>query len=727
MKSLRNYLLLSLSLAVSLPAFADKLSPDTRIHLEQRARKAPARFAPKADLNVPAIPVFIAFELGFNTNRLNIDGVTVQSVFGKVATALATPDAIEAIADIEGVTYVQMASEVKLLNDWARRDTKVDNVHKNIGNTLPQGYTGKGVVVGIIDTGVEYGHRAFYSSDGKELRIRRAWQQNTMFGNAPEGYTYGKELTTPEEMLTEACDSRSQYHGSHTMGTAAGGGDLNTVYTGVAPDADIVFVSFKSDDNTCIADGIKYIFDYADEVGLPCVINMSLGSHHGPHDGTSYLDQVIDELTGPGRIVVGAVGNEGEARMHASKTFTDTDRTMKTMLTLNADAGHRLHYVDIWGTPGSNLKLNMGVFNSLKGQTLDLSKVVDTSDPDQHVVAYFTYIDEVGVDMDAYIYSDINPENNCPHIYVQAQVGDLGQGRMPGIIIEGDPGATVNMWNEGQNEFSSSGRAGFTNGDQNSTVGEIGGTAKRIITVGSYDSRDTVQIQQYWGISMSESSLLPYEQHKHSVFSSYGPTADGRTVPHVLAPGMPVISALNRYALPTDEIDNYMSSFSTDASGRKYYYIYSMGTSMSAPHVTGTIALMLQANPELTPEQARDIIQASADTNDYMGTLPNNTYGAGRLNALKCVQGAVEALGTNGVADVPVDDNATQVWAHKGSINVVTPAVGATLRLYSLTGALLTELTLESAATVIDASRWSGIVIAEVSGQSTRSTFKLAL
>ena len=725
MKFSKNILLALFVMSGILSVSADKMSPDTRIRFEERSRIAPL----STDGTASTMQVFIAFEEGFDTGLLNMPGVEVQSVFEKVATAKVTLEALEALCELEGVRYVQMASEVKLLNDFGRRDLHVDNVHLNVGKTLPQGYTGKGVIVGLIDTGVEYGHRAFYNSRGTELRIRKSWEQTYLGGgNPPEGFSYGRELKTENELLQAAYDSRSAYHGSHTMGTAAGGGNLATPYYGMAPDADIVFVSFDSEDNTSVADGIKYIFDYADEMDMPCVINMSLGSHHGPHDGTSYLDQVIDQLTGPGRIIVGAVGNEGEANMHATKTFTDNDKVMKTMLTLNSAQSHKLHYLDIWGTPGSNLKVNMAIFNTLKGQTVDQSKVFDTADKDQKVVGYFTYIDEVGVDMDAAIYGEINPENNAPHVWIQSKLGDLGQGRMPGLMVEGEPGTTVHIWNEGLHEFSSNNKAGFTNGDHNSTAGEIGGTAKRIITVGSYDGRDTLIMQRNYWINMNEVEVFPYKKYSHSVFSSYGPTADGRTVPHILAPGMPVISALNRYALNTSEIEEVMSDYTTDRSGRKYYYVYSMGTSMSAPHVTGIVALMLQANPNLTPEEAREIIQSTADSWDEMGTLPNNTYGAGRINALKCVQGALNIIDQNGIENIYVDGNATQAWGHDGMINVLTPAVGSILRLYSVTGTLLKEMVLDSTSTVIDASQWSHrIMIAEVVGKSTRSTFKIAL
>lgn len=701
--------------------YADRLSPDTRVRLGQIVRTQ------STDVSEPSISVFIAFEDGYDASVVDdIAGVEIQSDFGTIVTALVSPDAIESLSNREGVRYVQMSSDVRLLNDFARRELHVNDVHTNAKHTLPQGYRGTGVIVGMIDTGIEYGHRAFYNSTGKMLRIKRVWDQNVSSSNPPAGFTYGTEFTTQAQILEATTDSRSQIHGCHTTGTAAGGGNLTTPYYGMAPDADIVFVSFKNDDNISIADAIKYIFDYADECGLPCVINMSLGSHHGPHDGTSYLDRIIDNLTGPGHIIVGAVGNEGESRMHATKTFGETDTTMKTFMTFNENQYQKYQYIDIWGTPGSDLKVKIAVFNSLKGQTVSVSDAFDTSAGSQPV-GYFTYLDEVGVDMDAVIYGEINPENNAPHVWIQSNVSNVGQGRMPGLIIEGTPGSTVHMWNEGLNEFSSNNKAGFTDGDHNCTVGEIGGTAKRIITVGSYDGRDTLPINRNYWIDMTQ-AFSSYKKYNHSVFSSYGPTADGRIVPHILAPGIPVVSACNRYGINSQELEAYYSDYTTDVSGRKSYYIYNMGTSMSAPHVAGIVALMLQANPDLTPEQCRGIIQSTADTWDDMGELPNNAYGAGRINALRCVEEALKLGEEVYVADIAVDTDATRVWALDGYIKVMTPAVGSTLRLYGLTGTLLAQQVLDATSTTIDGSQWGpGIVIAEIVGENSRRTFKIAL
>lgn len=720
--------ILSLFTAVTiLSASADKLSPDTRIFVERQQREAAGKHIAGAETPVQ---VFISFEEGFDADRLrSIPGVEVQSVFNDVVTASVLPSVFEALCSTDKVRYIQKASPVNLLNDFGRKDLRVDAVHNNTRNLLPQAYTGKGVVVGMIDIGVEYGHNAYYDSEGKNLRIHRVWDQNmSSYTTAPPaGYSYGGEFTTQESILTAATDSRSQFHGSHTMGTAAGGGALETLYKGMAPDADIVFVSFYSGSNAAIADGIKYIFDYADEMNMPCVINMSLGSHQGPHDGTSSLDRIIDELTGPGHIIVGAVGNEGEARMHASKTFTEDDQTMKTFLTFSAQQYEKRQYLDIWGTPGSNLKVSLGVFNSLKGQIVDQSKIYDTTKSDPYLF-YFTYLEDVGAEIDATINGEINPDNGAPHIWIESEIGEVGQGRMPGLIIEGDPGATVHVWNVGMNEFASNGKKGFTDGDSNCTVGEIGGTAKSIITVGSYDGRDELPLHRNYFMSMTDQEAFPYKQYNHSTFSSYGPTADGRIVPHVLAPGLPVVSCANRYGLSSQDLEDMYSDFTVDASGHKSYYVYNMGTSMSAPHVTGIIALMLQANPQLTPQQARDILTSTADTWADMGTIPNNAYGHGRANAHNAVKGALELLGGSDVEEIGVDSDATRVWGANGIINVMTPAVGSTLRLYSLTGQLLDTIEIRSTTTTIDASKWGKtIVVAELEGGAARKTFKITI
>src|SRR5690606_39080521 len=107
-------------------------------------------------------------------------------------------------------------------------------------------------------------------------------------------------------------------HGTHVTATAAGGGRVNANMSGVAPEAEIIFVkgirnaeSLGGFSDADVVNGIQYIFEKADELGLPAVVNLSLGAVSGPLDGSTLYEQVISDLTGPGRIVVAAAGTSG--------------------------------------------------------------------------------------------------------------------------------------------------------------------------------------------------------------------------------------------------------------------------------------------------------------------------------------------------------------------------------------------------------------------------------
>ena len=172
-------------------------------------------------------------------------------------------------------------------------------------------------------------------------------------------------------------DISSTFHGSHVAGIAAGS-DRTTPYYGVAPESELVFVSFGSS-NVNITDGIQYCFDYAESVGKPCVVNISLGSHLGPHDGTSASDQAFAAMAGPGRIIVGAAGNEGSTALHVGKDLEEGDTSLKTMIGFSENSASKQAYVDIWGSKGAPLKVKAVVVDALKGKVMYESPVTPCS------------------------------------------------------------------------------------------------------------------------------------------------------------------------------------------------------------------------------------------------------------------------------------------------------------------------------------------------------------
>ena len=280
-----------------------KLSPYTRHYVEriQKEKLAESRKQGNALLQKKintrgqlVIPAFIHLNEGYTPDILTPCGVEVRSVIGQILTADIPFEALDQVAALEGVKYVEMGTPVKPRLNEARKDALVDDVQTGV--SLPQEYRGSGVVVGVVDNGFDYTHPDFYTRDKSELRIKRVWDQNAS-GTAPEGFDYGCEYTTAEAILAKGYDTDQTTHGTHVLGIAAGADNTdNKGLYGVATDADIVLVSYNSKDmytgdNTAIIDGVKYIFDYAQSVGKPCVVNLSLGSYWGPRDGSSTFDR----------------------------------------------------------------------------------------------------------------------------------------------------------------------------------------------------------------------------------------------------------------------------------------------------------------------------------------------------------------------------------------------------------------------------------------------------
>ncbi len=284
------------------------------------------------------IPIFLHVSTPEGFADVEAMGVRLGTVVGNMATARVAINDLPALEALDVVTYIEMGTPVYSKNDESKKMTGVDMVLA--GNNLPQAFTGKDVIVGMVDLGLEYGHLNFWNADRTELRVKRVWNQWLENGNAPEPFGYGGEHTTQTEILAYGGDVTADYHGTHTTGIAAGSyiAEDGTDYRGAAPDADIVLVSLNhtnmlSGDNTAVIDAIKYVFDEADEVGKPCVINLSLGSCYGPHDGTSTFDQMCDKLQGEGRLLVGSVGNEGQYKLTVSKTIDPAKNdTLKTFI-----------------------------------------------------------------------------------------------------------------------------------------------------------------------------------------------------------------------------------------------------------------------------------------------------------------------------------------------------------------------------------------------------------
>lgn len=646
--------------SLGLHAQTCKLSPNLSALL-QRAPLTSSLFPSPSSLLPPASPetfraTIVADDAEAAAIALADAGIdatvitpTILNATLRLPVAAAASD-LDVVAAIPGVERIELGAPAKPVLSRARQDVGISTVHNGNPkyNVLGQSFMGDGVIVGIVDTGFEYGHAAFYDKEGR-LRISRVWEQDIAYGRHPKQFNYGTELLTETEILNAETDDAAGTHGTHVAGCAAGS-DFGTDYYGMAPNAELVLVAINEySSSPRILDGVKYIFDYAESVGKPCVVNLSLGSHQGPHDGTSTFDQAIDALTGPGRIVVGAVGNEGDYRLHVSKTFADDDTTLKTMYGFTSSAVMESQ-IDVWGDVDETYSVAIVVADNLKGQIRYTSDAVASDSPTPLKV--FLNSTEHGVTGYVTITPDVNAANGRHNVFVETHLTAKQTNRAMGLLITGKAGTTVHAWNCYGNDFVSNGRTGWTGGDSDYTAGELGGTGRNTISVGAYQLRST-----YTDLCGDTYIMkgISYTVGDIPTFTSCGPTLDGRTKPEVLAPGVLVCGPVSRLYYGYDARYN-MEALSEGPTGTQHYYYPMSGTSMAAPIVTGSIACWLQAAPQLTPADCRYILQCSSRLDYFASTAPVNAVGFGKLDAYNGLLQAANGVAPDGV-DVPLRAN----------------------------------------------------------------------
>lgn len=559
----------------------------------------------------------------------------IGSNTGRVVTVSIPLDNLDLLTEVTGVKYIEVSGGAAPFLENLVPDARVDSVHTGLGG-LAGSYTGDGVIICVIDWGFDYTHPVFYDDDLQNLRISRAWDQNKKSGPAPAGFDFGTEYVGQDELLTAGSDTEyvfgSGSHGTHVAGIAGGSGG-GTVHSGVAPDAELLFVSLRRDAPS-YTDAITWVRNYAASVGKPFVVNMSFGSHLGPHDGTDMKNFAIDDMAGPGRVFVGSAGNNGSNPFHLFRDFNENPDTLRTVFDFRSDniAESFGQTLVMWGSEGSSfsarVKLLSGtntvvespVYHSAQSPvTLDTFFVPNTND---------TLIMRITA-------TAASPMNGKPNI--RMEVGRTGNYRGLLEVVSND--SEFHVWNvvRMNNRYTNWGGdlrntyPGAEAGNIDFGPGEPGGVGKNVITVASH------RAEEIFGQTVIRGHL--------SGFSSKGPTVDMRQKPNICAPGESVISSVNSFdPNPGSIVD------SVQHNGKTYFFSPFSGTSMSGPAVAGVAALMLQANPGLNHLQVREIMQTTARMDQHTGDLTNNPdlrWGYGKVNALACVLQAEMVVSNN--------------------------------------------------------------------------------
>jgi len=528
----------------------------------------------------------------------------------------------------EIANFIEIGEKNYPMMDSARRVTHASLV--NSGYNLSKGYCGKNVVIGIVDIGFDYTHRNFYDSTQTTYRVKRVWNQ-TVSGNPPSGYNYGTEYTTQSAILAAQYSHNNETHGTHVAGMAAGGGTSESAmrkYKGMAPESDIVLVATTMQSDA-IYDGLTYILSYAQSVGKPCVVNMSLGGHTGPHDGQDASERTIDNIFNnrEGAALLVSAGNEGNAPLHLSKTFTAQDSTLYTYVVKDNGSTAYSGYVDIWGTPGSNFRVKIAVADStssasqLRSMSFPLTIHTNSSQ-----TSWAAAVISSGCTVQYATYTSYYYYNDKPRVFLYISgTSNTGSARSFLIKVESTSG-TVHMWsNSGKFNGGTAGTRGNTNYTTNNRAS--GNTS---IMVASYDSKTNWTAYSGAGYYAPSASI-----GRRSTFSSIGPGLNPtQNKPEIAAPGCEILSSYNKYDGSYSTSSPYITHVQN--SGGCWWGIM-QGTSMACPAASGIVALWMEAYPQLTYSQIKYLLRTTANTDSYTGTIPSTgspQWGWGKIDAM---------------------------------------------------------------------------------------------
>lgn len=713
------------------------------------------------------VRAFITLNAGFSAADLEeITGLNIQSDRGTRLMAEFPAAAVEALENSAAVKSIQIERPVEVKMNLARQLSGIDKIHQ--GEALPQPYTGKGVICALVDGGFDPNHVNFLNPDGtNRIENFTYFRQLQNGGATPE--TYGADYMP--QIDTESAET---FHGTHTLGIMAGsyrgkikGGMLsddgngflvNTVeeidnpYYGVAPEASISAACGAGTDYY-VALGIDGILNYAywkaneTKSIVPVCLNLSIGSNVGPHDGSSTLSRYIDEEVAASSpnvpfIPVISAGNEGDMPITVKKTLAEEDLELKTTLLskdLFAQEGKFPNAVYgqiyIYSDTEEPFDVQAVIINKERGKIALQNALAASPEGAQK---YFCSSNEYVTSSDVDIVSPQLAANFEGYLGVTAMTDTDESGRYMavldmmlweteanngrycvGFVVKGKPGQRINAYCTGDwFDFSAQGmeESGWLEGGMDGTISDVA-CGKNIIVVGSYNARN------YWG--NIDGSIGGYDgdlfsNNKVSDFTSWGTLNDGRSLPHVCAPGATIISSSNEYYLTENKVkDDQIQAFYNDGT-RRHSWHQCVGTSMSTPVVTGSIALWMEANPTLTVEEIRDIIMQTATVDDDVRSGNPVQWGAGKFDAyagLKEVlnrKASIEGIGIGSASELLIRQSA-------GELEVALPgASNLTVNIFSATGATVATASAKgNTVTVKTAGLPAGVYIVSANGMRT--------
>ena len=749
MRQLLLAILLPFALTVAGQGFISPQAKIAKKQYEQKVKKARTRGEAveenaRMKLFVTCTKDADAREVANATKQV---GAQVRMVKGNLIVLDIPYSKLEALAGVKGVSFVNMPPKASIKTDVTRQVTQAEEVINGSGPQLPQAYTGKGVIVGILDSGFDTTHPMFKDKDGN-LRIKGFYEPgNSTFGgdsvvitnpDGTQGTLSGSAYYKPEELLdTLKAKDAGGSHGSHCISIAAGStmsdikGTADKPVGGIAPEADILLCNFTNSENAdawTVLEGLNFMSWEAEQAQKPLVVSMSVNSHAGWHDGTSDIARVLKGFcTEDNMAVMLAAGNEGssETYLHEKVKAKDTLRLVPYS-----------YYTDnfVWGgfKTTKNVKMKIGIVNinenkeyyrmpvtfNSDGRTKygngiyfdfnDGEQEFETKEEEAAKKEFLKYMTGGQLAIFCYQNQALDQQDSL-YTYTEVYVFQTGTEWIESVDPNNDPilwGYNLYLVPEEDTELHAWGDMGMNlravrqDGKTVKGSGKLSvcdwGTSDEPVSVGAWCANDKIK---YEGTEAQETGET---LGSIAEFSSYGTDLAGHKLPHVCAPGTNVVAAINSFEPGVEDLSIYQrkaydGQFIGQTKSRDYYWATMSGTSMATPVVAGIVALWIQAandmGKRLTCEDIKDILAHSCDNDDFTKRAAAK-FGYGKINAYK---GLLYVLGIETSIPTLSKEQPRNVSFRVAGDMVFADGAedGTSVAIYNLKGVLVRETAVE--------------------------------
>lgn len=498
---------------------------------------------------------------------------------------------VTSVADLDKLDHVQRAEAARV---FLPRLDQARGAATNLDAALEtHDLTGDGVVFGIIDSGLDWSHSDFLHEDGSTRldQFVHAFQPND--SDVSEFNSFGfDDINQALDGQIEIPQGDPHGHGTHCASIAVGNGSASGgVFEGVAPQASIMAMRSEPLLDTHIIWGIRRFFEESGD--WPAVISLSLGGHIGAHDGTAAIENVIARESGPGRIIVVAAGNERSDGIHWQGELVENQDLLIPIRINDPD----LQIIDIWIPRDDNVDISI---EPPDGSTFE-------PDGEVHSTVFGAFRADWRED-------PVNRDQNLTLLVAGTQNFQWQVRLRATTVLHG----TVHAWGSTVNPSNAS--AFFPGFNEPGLSLGMPGTEERAVVVGSYVSKN--QFATVDGDLVADGLAIG----QLSPFSSNGPTRINVQKPDISAPGQYITAALASDSLMATD-PRYTPRHHTTTG-----YITIQGTSMATPFVAGVIALMLEREPDLTPEEIKQRFRITATRDNDTSRVWDPGFGYGKIN-----------------------------------------------------------------------------------------------